>query len=154
VPPGITPMSDGDGSIAGSVKVRSVDPDFIVDDPGVRGEDVGPPALPMDMVKDNANRVGLNYEGALSLCEVDVGADWHHINHTMDNYSFRPVAGMHMQAPSDSRWQLRGGLENLFDRNFHEHLTGINRVTDGDVAVGDPIPAADRFAYVEARYYW
>jgi iron complex outermembrane recepter protein len=180
--PGITPVSDGGDSIAGTVKVRSVDPDFFVDGPGVRGEvgagysgenegrlasarveagteryvmsadasrarandtdfadgrvadtgyrtdrgalrlnaktgpgrttlevgaarsdDVGTPALPMDMVKDNANRVRLNYEGALNLYEVDVSAYWHDINHTMDNYSLRPVAGMRMQAPSDSR---------------------------------------------------
>ena len=55
---------------------------------------------------------------------------------------------------SDSQWQLRGGIENLFDKNYHDHLAGINRVNDGVVAVGDPIPSAGRFGYLEARYYW
>ena len=55
---------------------------------------------------------------------------------------------------SDSRWQLRGGIENLFNKNYHDHLAGINRVNDGDVGVGDAIPSAGRFGYVEARYYW
>jgi iron complex outermembrane receptor protein len=68
-----------------------------------RSDDVGTPALPMDMVKDNANRVRLNYDGALSLYEVNLSAYWHDINHTMDNYSLRPATGMRMQAPSDSQ---------------------------------------------------
>jgi len=180
--PGITPVSDGGDSIAGTVKARSVDPAFFVDAPGVRGEagagyssenegrlasarveagnahyvlstdaswarandtdfadgrvadtgyktdrgavrldaktgdgrttlelgaarsdDVGTPALPMDMVKDNANRVRLNYDGALGMYQLEASAYWHDINHTMDNYSLRPVTGMRMQAPSDSR---------------------------------------------------
>jgi len=180
--PGITPVSDGGDSIAGTVKARSVDPAFFLDGPGMRGEagagysgenegklasarmeagnesyvvstdaswarandteyadgriadtgykidrgavrldaktgdgrttlevgaarsdDVGTPALPMDMVKDNANRVRLNYDGALSLYEVNLSAYWHDINHTMDNYSLRPAPGMRMQAPSDSQ---------------------------------------------------
>jgi iron complex outermembrane receptor protein len=179
--PGITPVSDGGDSIAGTVKVRSIDPAFFVDGPGVRGEagagysgenegklastrveagnehyvlsadaswaranntefadgrvgdtgyktnrgamrldartgdgrttlevgtarsdDVGTPTLPMDMVKDNANRVRLNYDGALSVYDINVSAYWHDINHTMDNYSLRPVTGMRMEAPSDS----------------------------------------------------
>lgn len=180
--PGITPVSDGGDSIAGTVKARSVDPAFFLHGPGIRGEagagysgenegklasarmeagnesyvvstdaswarandtgyadgriadtgykigrgavrldartgdgrttlevgaarsdDVGTPALPMDMVKDNANRVRLNYDGALSLYEVNLSAYWHDINHTMDNYSLRPTTGMRMQAPSDSQ---------------------------------------------------
>ena len=180
--PGITPVSDGGDSIAGTVKVHSIDPDFFVDGPGVRGEanagysgknegrlastrveagneryvvsadaswarandteyadgrigdtgyqtnrgalrldartgagrttlelgaarsnDVGTPTLPMDMVKDNANRVRLNYDGALSIYKVNLSAYWHDINHTMDNFSLRPATGMRMQAPSDSR---------------------------------------------------
>jgi len=179
--PGITPVSDGGDSIAGTVKVRSIDPAFFIDGPGVRGEagagysgenegklastrveagnehyvmsadaswarandtefadgrvadtgykthrgamrldartgdgrttlevgtarsdDVGTPTLPMDMVKDNANRVRLNYDGALNVYDINVSAYWHDINHTMDNYSLRPVTGMRMEAPSDS----------------------------------------------------
>ncbi|MGF1547489.1 MAG: TonB-dependent receptor domain-containing protein [Thiotrichales bacterium] len=51
-------------------------------------------------------------------------------------------------------WQVRAGVENLFDRDYHEHLSGINRVSGGDVAPGAPIPAAARFGYLEARYLW
>jgi iron complex outermembrane receptor protein len=179
--PGITPVSDGGDSIAGTVKARSVDPDFFTDKPGLRGEaragysgenegklasshmeagddrhvfsadaswarandtdfadgrvadtgyetrrgavrldartgtgrttvevgahrsdDVGTPALPMDMVKDNANRVRLNYDDAPGLYQVNASAYWHDINHTMNNYSLRPNTGMRMEAPSDS----------------------------------------------------
>ncbi|MGF1644249.1 MAG: TonB-dependent receptor domain-containing protein [Thiotrichales bacterium] len=51
-------------------------------------------------------------------------------------------------------WRIRGGLENLFDRDYHEHLSGINRVAGSDVAIGAAIPAAARHAYLEARYFW
>jgi hypothetical protein len=47
----------------------------------------------MDMVKDNANRIRFNYDGAPGIYEVDFSAYWHDINHIMDNYSFdRPRA--------------------------------------------------------------
>lgn len=73
---------------------------------------------------------------------------------TRQTAAFPGHAAPHRVPPSDSRWQLRGGLENLFDKNDHDHLAGINRVAVGNVAVGDPIPTAGRFAYIEARYYW
>jgi iron complex outermembrane receptor protein len=53
-----------------------------------------------------------------------------------------------------AQWRLRAGVENLLNENYHDHLSGFNRVNDGDVAVGDPIPGAGRFAYVNATLYW
>lgn len=39
------------------------------------------------------------------------------------------------------------GIENLLDKRYAEHLGGVNRVSGGDLAVGERIPGAGRFAY-------
>lgn len=67
-----------------------------------RASDVGTPTLPMDMVKDDANRVRLAFKGDTPLGKLDAGLYRHEIDHLMDNFSLRPVIGMRMQAPSTS----------------------------------------------------
>lgn len=49
-------------------------------------------------------------------------------------------------------FNVSGGIENLFDRYYADHLGGINRVSGGDLAVGQHIPAAGRFGYVAMDY--
>lgn len=40
------------------------------------------------------------------------------------------------------------GMENLLDKRYADHLGGVNRVSGGDLGVGEAVPAAGRFAYV------
>lgn len=49
---------------------------------------------------------------------------------------------------------LSAGIENLFDKYYEDHLGGINRVANSDVAVGGHIPGAGRFAYLAGEYRW
>lgn len=44
------------------------------------------------------------------------------------------------------------GMENLLDKRYADHLGGVNRVSGGDLAVGEAIPAAGRFAYASIRW--
>ncbi|MCC6926867.1 TonB-dependent receptor [Novosphingobium sp.] len=44
--------------------------------------------------------------------------------------------------------QLSGGIENLFDRRYADHLAGRNRVPGGDVGLGERLPAAGRSLFV------
>ncbi|MEW5787855.1 MAG: TonB-dependent receptor [Pseudomonadota bacterium] len=72
-----------------------------------RTRDAGTPALPMDMVKDDADWVNLAWAGKMGTLSVKMRAYWHDIEHLMDNYSLRPVpvtvpATMRMYAPADS----------------------------------------------------
>jgi iron complex outermembrane receptor protein len=39
------------------------------------------------------------------------------------------------------------GVENLLDKRYADHLGGVNRVAGGDLATGERIPGAGRFAY-------
>ncbi len=68
-----------------------------------RAKDAGTPTLPMDMIKDDADRIRLAYSGNHRAHKVEVGAYWHDIEHLMDNYSMRPNKGMRMEAPAESR---------------------------------------------------
>jgi len=53
---------------------------------------VGTPALPMDMVKDDANKYALGYAGNFSFGSVEAKAYRHEIDHLMDNYTLRGLA--------------------------------------------------------------
>jgi len=46
------------------------------------------------------------------------------------------------------------GIENVFDKDYEPHLSGINRVADSDVAVGERVPGPGRnyFATLEYKY--
>lgn len=44
--------------------------------------------------------------------------------------------------------RLSGGIENLFDRRYADHLAGLNRVRLSDVAVGERLPASGRSAFL------
>ncbi len=67
-----------------------------------RARDVGTPTLPMDMVKDDANRYRLAFRGDTPLGKLEAQVYRHEIDHLMDNFSQRAVTGMKMQAPSTS----------------------------------------------------
>lgn len=65
--------------------------------------DAGTPALPMDMVSDDASKAALSYRGNTALGAVEARIYSHDIDHMMDNYSLRPNSGMKMFAPATSR---------------------------------------------------
>lgn len=47
-----------------------------------------------------------------------------------------------------ARWRVECGVENLLNHRYADHLSGVNRVAGSDVAIGQRIPGAGRFAYV------
>ncbi|MCB2074781.1 MAG: TonB-dependent receptor [Novosphingobium sp.] len=44
--------------------------------------------------------------------------------------------------------RVSGGVENLFDRRYADHLSGINRVRDSDVALGERLPGVGRGGFL------
>jgi len=48
--------------------------------------------------------------------------------------------------------RIEVGVENIFDEEYAAHLSGVNRVTGSDVAVGESIPGAGRFFYTSLRW--
>ncbi|MCB2060709.1 MAG: TonB-dependent receptor, partial [Novosphingobium sp.] len=44
--------------------------------------------------------------------------------------------------------RVSGGVENLFDRRYADHLSGINRVSNSDVAVGEHLPGVGRGGFL------
>lgn len=80
-----------------------------------RASDVGTPTLPMDMVKDDANRIRLAFKGDTPIGKLEAGVYRHEIDHLMDNFSLRPMMSgtSRMQAPATSNdTGLTVGLAN------------------------------------------
>lgn len=72
----------------------------------------GTPALPMDMIKDEANKAALSYNGQYAFGEVGAKIYRHEITHLMDNYSLRDLSsGMLAPATSnDTGYQVNATL--------------------------------------------
>ena len=50
---------------------------------------------------------------------------------------------------------LAAGVNNVFDREYQDHLGGYNRIKDNpDIAQGDRLPGLGRSAYVSANLNW
>jgi iron complex outermembrane recepter protein len=48
--------------------------------------------------------------------------------------------------------RIEVGIENLFDKRYADHLGGTNRVSRGDLEVGQKVPGAGRFAYTSVNW--
>ena len=47
---------------------------------------------------------------------------------------------------------ITAGVENIFDKEYESHLSGINRVADSDVAVGERVPGQGRNFFAALQY--
>ena len=91
--------------------------------------DAGTPALPMDMIEDDAWKFGLTQKEKFDWGTLENRLYVHDIDHLMDNFSQRPApvppAGMAMEAPSSSRdYGWTGGV--LLPRGDAKLRTGID----------------------------
>jgi iron complex outermembrane receptor protein len=48
--------------------------------------------------------------------------------------------------------QLSAGVDNLFDKNYEDHLGGYNRAANQDIATGTRLPGYGTNAFVRAMY--
>lgn len=97
------------------------DDGFIAVDVGFSAtRDAGTPALPMDMIRDDAWRFGMTQKEGFDWGTLENRVYVHDINHLMDNFTLRPVApgAMAMEAPATSRdYGWRGGVALPFGEN-------------------------------------
>ena len=49
---------------------------------------------------------------------------------------------------------LSAGVENLTDRMYVDHMNGFNRVSGGDLAVGERLPGPGRNIYARVNWEW
>ncbi|MFQ3322873.1 MAG: iron complex outermembrane receptor protein [Pseudomonadales bacterium] len=49
---------------------------------------------------------------------------------------------------------INAGVNNLFDREYNDHLAGVNRAGGSDVGVGDRIPGSGRNLFARAVWAW
>ena len=53
-----------------------------------------------------------------------------------------------------SNLQFYGGIDNLFDRSYSNHLSGRNRAMGIDIPVGAGLPGLGRQLYVAMQLNW
>lgn len=51
-------------------------------------------------------------------------------------------------------FSINAGVNNLFDREYNDHLAGVNRANGSDVAVGDRLPGYGRNVFAKATWAW
>lgn len=123
-----------------------------------KARDVGTPTLPMDMVKDDADRVRLAFKGDTPLGKLEAGVYRHEIDHLMDNFSLRPLTGpAKMQAPSTSDdTGLTLGLarpagNGTLKLGFETHLNDFNVYQQN--LTNPALPKQDMFRDAERNRY-
>ncbi len=62
------------------------------------------------------------------------------------------VFGLFGRAQLTERLAIESGVENLFDKLYRPHLSGLNRVGASDVAVGEKLPGAGRGAWLRIGF--
>ncbi|HEY9171015.1 MAG TPA: TonB-dependent receptor [Verrucomicrobiae bacterium] len=96
-----------------------------VDAKVTRTRDAGTPALPMDMIEDDAWRVGLRHAGEYTFGSLESRFYYHSIEHLMDNYSLRPAGAMRMFSPATSD-DLGFSLGTILPRGVHSFGAGVD----------------------------
>jgi iron complex outermembrane receptor protein len=86
--------------------------------------------------------------------ELQVFADQNKVSATNDEQPSNGylLAGLFGHVELTPGFTLDANVENLFNRNYTEHLAGYNRVSGSDVAVGARLPGAGRSAFVRLRW--
>ena len=127
---------------------------FIAVDVGFSStRDAGTPSLGMDMVEDEAWRIGITQKESFTWGMLENRIYLHDIDHLMDNFTLRPVmpGGMMMESPATSRdygWRgavtvpmaentLLAGIDlhrNEFDAEQVDLMSGMRRDTFEDNA--------------------
>ncbi|MGA0369771.1 MAG: hypothetical protein ACO3N7_10015, partial [Kiritimatiellia bacterium] len=65
-------------------------------------------------------------------------------------------AVLHLRGGTEIRpgWTLEAGIENLLDREYHEHLTREVLLPEGDLMAGDEVPNPGRTFTLSTRINW
>ena len=97
-------------------------------------------------------------EHRIAGLESEIALVWADSQKKVADYNDEPTTSGYTVVNLRTGYTFRGhlnlyaGLENVFDERYSDHLGGINRVLDSDVAVGERLPGAGRFVYVGLRY--
>ena len=86
--------------------------------------------------------------------ELQAFADQNKVSATNDEQPSNGylLAGLFGHVELTPSFTLDASVENLFNKNYTDHLAGYNRVSGSDVALGARLPGAGRSAFVRLRW--
>ena len=64
------------------------------------------------------------------------------------------IVNLYGEWRSGNGFQVRAGVENIFDKDYTLHVAGFNRVTNSDVAFGDRLPGSGVNIFGQVSYAW
>ena len=80
----------------------------------------------------------------------------HKVSDTNDETNSGSYALMNLRGGINIRRDLTIslGVENVFDKDYEPHLSGINRVANSDVTVGERVPGPGRNYFATLQYQY
>lgn len=92
-----------------------------------------------------------NYIAKLNITAVDAQ---NHVSHTNDEvtssgYGLVNIEGQYFV---NAALSIRGGIDNLLDKQYENHLTGYNRVKGSEINVMDRLPGEGLSGWIEVGY--
>ncbi|QQL44674.1 TonB-dependent receptor domain-containing protein [Sulfuriroseicoccus oceanibius] len=96
--------------------------------------------------------LGYTYGATRAVLACDWAADQNRVSGVQGELPSdgHATLALRLQHEVSDNLKIEGGVENLLDERYTNHLSGVNRVAGSDVAVGEKLPAAGRSLYVGA----
>ena len=100
--------------------------------------------------------VDLAWEEGIWGAHVEV--DWAAAQNKVSDYNQEQsspgyvVVHLRGELQINANTRLEVGVKNIFDDEYTQHLSGVNRVAGSDVALGESIPEAGRFFYTSLSW--
>ena len=113
-------------------------------------------------IEDNLYRIappkinlGLNYQRGNWLARIEgvaVGGQ-DRISETQLEQTTTGYGLVNLSLAYDAEhWLIKAGVNNLFDRDYQDHLAGYNRVTNSDISAGERMPGVGLNAWLTGEY--
>jgi len=126
----------------------------------VRGR-VGETGAPLPEMPPLSATAALRWEPeATASPELELGLRYNHKQDRVnDEFGEDPTpshAVVHLRCAVEPRpgWKVQAGIENLLDREYHDHLTREALLPVGDLSSGDEIPAPGRSYTLSLQIDW
>ena len=110
---------------------------------------IAPPSARISAQYNSHSNWNIEFTG-MAFAKQDNVADFNNETGT-SGYALFDITG---SIALSENFSINAGVNNLFDREYNDHLAGVNRANGSDVAVGDRLPGYGRNVFAKAVWSW
>jgi iron complex outermembrane receptor protein len=110
---------------------------------------IAPPSARISAQYNSHSNWNIEFTG-MAFAKQDNVADFNNETGT-SGYALFDITG---SIALSENFSINAGVNNLFDRDYNDHLAGVNRANGSDVAVGDRLPGYGRNVFAKAVWSW